>query len=83
VVLLLQINFHLADGGLAVLFLGDFLELAAAGGGDLADETEVAALKLPGGELLGRNGCARPAASAATRRGYRRCGLGWGRRCTG
>lgn len=46
VALLLQIDFHLADGGLPVLFLGDLLELAAATGRDLADEAEVAALKL-------------------------------------
>src|SRR5580765_1749899 len=37
VALLLQINFHLADGGLAVLFLGDLLELSAAAGRNLAD----------------------------------------------
>jgi hypothetical protein len=46
VALLLEVDLHLADGGLAVLFLGDLLELAAAAGRDLADEAEVAALKL-------------------------------------
>src|SRR5207244_10929949 len=70
---------HLLDCRLAALVLGDLLVLTATAGGDLADQSQVAALKLAGGELLRRNGgtaAAPPSAlGAARRRGGRRCGL--------
>lgn len=58
---------HFPDRGLATSLLGDLLILAAFAGGNLADQSEVATLKLSRGQLLGRDGTATTPAS--------RCGL--------
>src|SRR5262245_50743717 len=63
---------HLFDCRLATLVLGDLLILTAPAGRDLADQTEVAALKLARGELLGGDGRTAPP-SALRSAGRRRC----------
>src|ERR1051326_5110253 len=69
---LLEHFLHLFDGRLAPSFLRGLLILAATGGGDLADQAEVAALELARRELLRRQCGAAAAFLAASGRTTRR-----------